>query len=283
MRALSRPVPVHDGVGQGYRLIRYVAKMEKLVYRHNRITRSTHWVNALALVILVMSGFQIFNAHPHLYWGSTSEPDQAFLSIAAANDDGEVRGFFRIYGWQFDTTGVLGVQNTAMGPAPRAFPSWLTIPGYFWLAGGRRWHFFFAWIFALNGLLYVIYNIANGHMRKFLLTPKEAARVPAMVLYYFRIRKESPQESEYNPLQKMAYTGVFLHPDSAHHALGNGHVAAAQYSVPLAAGDVRRTSISAQHSFHPHISFRWFYLRSCFHGVDDRRPQQYALDRYRLV
>ena len=210
MRALSRPVPVHDGVGQGYRLIRYVAKMEKLVYRHNRITRSTHWVNALALVILVMSGFQIFNAHPHLYWGSTSEPNQAFLSIAAANDDGEVHGFFRIYGWQLDTTGVLGVQHTEMGPASRAFPSWITIPGYFWLAGGRRWHFFFAWIFALNGLLYVIYNIVNGHMRKFLLTPKEAARVPAMVLYYFRIRKESPQESEYNPLQKMAYTGVFL-------------------------------------------------------------------------
>jgi Ni/Fe-hydrogenase b-type cytochrome subunit len=184
--------------------------MEKLVYRHNRITRTTHWVNALALVILVMSGFQIFNAHPHLYWGSTSEPDQAFLSIAAANDGGEVRGFFRIYGWQLDTTGVLGVQNTEMGPAPRAFPSWLTIPGYFWLAGGRRWHFFFAWIFALNGVLYLIYNIANGHLRKFLLTPKDTARVPAMVLYYFRIRKKSPQEGEYNPLQKMAYTSVFL-------------------------------------------------------------------------
>ena len=184
--------------------------MTNLVYRHNRLTRATHWVNALALVILVMSGLQIFNAHPHLYWGTTSEPDQAFLSIAAANDDGEVRGFFRIYGWQFDTTGVLGVQNTEMGPAPRAFPSWLTIPGYFWLAGGRRWHFFFAWIFALNGLLYVIYNIANGHLRKFLLTPKDAACVPAMVLYYFRIRKESPQTGEYNPLQKMAYTSVFL-------------------------------------------------------------------------
>jgi Ni/Fe-hydrogenase b-type cytochrome subunit len=184
--------------------------MNKLAYRHNRVTRTTHWVNALALVILVMSGFQIFNAHPHLYWGSTSEPDQAFLSIAAAQDDGDVRGFFRIYGWQLDTTGVLGVQNTEAGPTPRAFPSWLTIPGYFWLAGGRRWHFFFAWIFALNGLLYLIYNIANGHLRKFMLTAKDAARVPAMVLYYFRIRKQSPQEGEYNPLQKMAYTSVFF-------------------------------------------------------------------------
>ena len=184
--------------------------MENPVYRHNRITRTTHWVNALALIILVMSGLQIFNAHPHLYWGSTSEPDRAFLSIAATNEDGEVRGFFRIYGWEFDTTGVLGVQHTEMGPAPRAFPSWLTVPGYFWLAGGRRWHFFFAWIFALNGVLYLIYNIANGHMRKFLLTPTEASRVPAMALYYFRIRKESPQEGEYNPLQKLAYTSVFF-------------------------------------------------------------------------
>ena len=71
----------------------------------------------------------------------------------------------------------------------------MTVPGYFWLAGGRRWHFFFAWIFALNGLLYLIYNIANGHMRKFLLTPKDAARVPAMVLYYLRIRKNPPKKA----------------------------------------------------------------------------------------
>jgi thiosulfate reductase cytochrome b subunit len=184
--------------------------MEKLAYRHNRITRTTHWINALALVILVMSGFQIFNAHPRLYWGSRSEPDEAFLSIAATNVDGVVRGFFKIYGWQFDTTGVLGTQNTDMGPVTRAFPSWLTIPGYFWLAGGRRWHFFFAWIFALNGLLYIIYNVANGHIRKFLPGPRDLARVPAMALYYLRIRKESPQQDEYNPLQMMAYTSVFF-------------------------------------------------------------------------
>lgn len=184
--------------------------MENLVYRHNRITRATHWIDALAIMILVMSGFQIFNAHPHLYWGNISEPDRAFLSIAATSDDGEVRGFFRIYGWKLDTTGVLGAQNTDMGPTPRAFPSWITVPGYFWLAGGRRWHFFFAWIFVLNGLLYLIYNLANGHLRKFLFTARDAARVPAMVLYYLRIRGSSPQEGEYNPLQRMAYTSVFF-------------------------------------------------------------------------
>ena len=184
--------------------------MAELAYRHNRITRATHWINMLALAILIMSGFQIFNAHPHLYWGSSSEPEKAFLSIAAAGGEDDIRGYVKIYGWQVNSTGVLGVQQTAMGPAPRAFPSWLTIPSYFWLAGGRRWHFFFGWVFVLNGLLYFFFNFVNGHMRKFLFTPRDAARVPAMILYYLHLRRESPQDGEYNPLQKMAYTSVFL-------------------------------------------------------------------------
>jgi Ni/Fe-hydrogenase b-type cytochrome subunit len=184
--------------------------MNALVYRHNRITRITHWTNAIGLMILFMSGLMIFNAHPSLYWGHTSEPEKAFLSIGANNDDEDVRGYVQIYGRQIDTTGVLGVQQGTRGPSARAFPSWLTIPGYYSLAGGRRWHFFFGWVFALNGLLYVIYNIAVGHMRKFLFTPADAAKIPAMIAYYLHLRRESPQVGEYNPLQKMAYSGVFM-------------------------------------------------------------------------
>jgi len=97
-----------------------------------------------------------------------------------------------------------------MGPFPRAFPSWLTIPGYFWLAGGRRWHFFFAWLFVLNGLLYILYNSMTAHLRKFLFAPGDLKRLLPMVLYYLRLRRESPQQGEYNPLQKMAYSGVFF-------------------------------------------------------------------------
>jgi Ni/Fe-hydrogenase b-type cytochrome subunit len=184
--------------------------LESLVYRHNPITRLTHWINAIALTILFMSGLQIFNAFPHLYWGSKTEPGEAFLSISANRDGDEIRGYTELYGYRIDTTGVLGLQKTEKGPSPRAFPSWITIPGYFWLAGGRRWHFFFGWLFAFNGVLYFVYNILNGHMRKFLFTPRDAATVPAMLLYYLRLRRESPQEGEYNPLQKMAYTGVFV-------------------------------------------------------------------------
>lgn len=177
-----------------------------LVYRHNRITRLTHWVDAIALMILFMSGLMIFNAHPHLYWGSKSDPGTAFLSIGANGS----RGTVQVYGYEIPTTGVLGLQHTATGNQERAFPSWITVPGYYSLADGRRWHFFFGWLFALNGLLYVIYNIATGHMRKFFFTPRDAGKIPAMIAYYLKLRKDSPQEGEYNPLQKMAYTSVFL-------------------------------------------------------------------------
>src|SRR6476660_152010 len=182
----------------------------RLVYRHNRITRLTHWLSALALMILFMSGLQIFNAHPYLYWGSTSDPDKAFFSIGASQNDDDVRGFINFYGRKLDTTGFLGVQQGVFGPQARAFPSWLTVPGYYSLAAARRWHFFFGWLFALTGTLYVIYNLAVGHMRKFFLTFSDAKKVPAMVAYYLHLRKTSPQEGEYNPLQKMAYTSVFV-------------------------------------------------------------------------
>ena len=181
-----------------------------LVYRHNRVTRLTHWMSALALVILFMSGLQIFNAHPHLYWGSTSEPENAFFSIGASQDDTDVRGFVDFYGRKIDTTGFLGVQQGVFGPFARAFPSWLTVPGYYSLAAARRWHFFFGWLFAISGLIYLLYNFPAGHVRKFFFTRYDAKKVPAMAAYYLHIRKNSPQEGEYNPLQKMAYTGVFI-------------------------------------------------------------------------
>jgi len=184
--------------------------MSSLTYRHNPITRLTHWVNTIALAVLFMSGLMIFNAYPHLHWGSKAEPDEAFFSIYTVNEEGDIRAYTELYGLRVETTGVLGLQNTEMGPAPRAFPSWITIPGFYWLAGGRRWHFFFAWLFVLNGLVYFIYNRANGHVSKFILKPRDTRIVIPMMLYYLRLRKDSPQDGEYNPLQKLAYTSVFF-------------------------------------------------------------------------
>lgn len=184
--------------------------MSDLVYRHNRVTRATHWINTAALMVLFMSGLMIFNAYPFLHWGSKAERGAAFFSIYASGEDGDVRSYTELYGRRTDTTGVLGTQSTDMGPLPRAFPSWITIPGFYCLACGRRWHFFFAWLFALNGLFYFIYNRATGHVSQFILMPRDVPKLLPMALYYLRIRKTSPQDGGYNPLQKLAYTSVFF-------------------------------------------------------------------------
>jgi cytochrome b subunit of formate dehydrogenase len=51
------------------------------------LVRVTHWVNALCFVLLLISGLQIFNARPALYWGQASTFDRPFLALIAEQDD----------------------------------------------------------------------------------------------------------------------------------------------------------------------------------------------------
>ena len=67
------------------------------VYRHRLPVRVSHWLNVPFLIILIMSGLQIFNAHPVLYWGDRSDRDQALLSIRPmATESGDVKGITTI-------------------------------------------------------------------------------------------------------------------------------------------------------------------------------------------
>ncbi len=85
-----------------------VATQSEWVCRHRLPVRISHWVNAVCLFILIMSGLQIFNAHPALYWGDRSDRDKPLVSIRPIRlDNGEVRGVTTVFGHQFDTTGVL--------------------------------------------------------------------------------------------------------------------------------------------------------------------------------
>lgn len=130
------------------------------VYRHRLPVRISHWLNVPFLIILIMSGLQIFNAHPALYWGDRSDRDKPLLSIRPVQtESGEVKGMTTILGHQFDTTGVLGYSDGMR----RAFPAWATIPSAKWLAMGRQWHLFFAWLFVINGLIFTVYALTSRH------------------------------------------------------------------------------------------------------------------------
>jgi thiosulfate reductase cytochrome b subunit len=182
------------------------------IYRHTVPVRLAHWINVLCLPILVMSGLQIFNAHPALYWGIRSDRDRPILAMRSVHDDdGRIRGVTTVFGRAFDTTGFLGVSRDSEGGVHRrGFPGWATIPGFQWLAMGRRWHFFFAWIFVVNGLLFGLYALLSRHLDRDLFPFGNDLRgLGRAVRDHLLFRHARGDEaSRYNVLQKIAYTVV---------------------------------------------------------------------------
>ena len=112
--------------------------MSKPRKRHSLSTRLWHWITFASLAILFMSGLNISNAHPRLYWGDWGFlPEQAWLEV------------------------------------PR-FPGWATIPNYYSLSAARDWHLVFAWVLALGLLAFMIASLVNRHFRRDLVTsPRE--------------------------------------------------------------------------------------------------------------
>jgi len=184
------------------------------IYRHRLPVRIMHWINVLALTILFMSGLNIFEAHPALYWGKSSYTGHpAVLEIGAReNDAGQPEGFTRIFGHEFVTTGFLGVHGTGEGMTTDAFAPWLTIPSSRWLSAARSWHFFFAWLFVINGLCYVAWTIASRHLARDLLPTRSDLRgIGASIRDHLRLRHPGGDAAKrYNVLQKIAYVAVIF-------------------------------------------------------------------------
>ena len=143
--------------------------------KHALGTRLWHWVNALSLIVLFMSGRNISNAHRNLYWGEWGfRPEDAWLHV-----------------WRF--------------------PGWATIPNYYSLAGARDWHVLFAWVFAVSLLLFMVTALLNGHFRRDIATgwkdwhPRAVgADIRAHLKFDF-----GHAGGKYNFLQKAAY-GIVL-------------------------------------------------------------------------
>ena len=122
---------------------------------HPLVVRVTHWINAFAMVCMVMSGWAIYNASP-------------------------------LFAFRF--------------------PVWATVGG--WLGGSIAWHFAAMWLLCANGLLYLVYGVASGHLRRKLLPlrARDVARDAALAL-----RFNLPHETgRYNAVQRALYLLVLL-------------------------------------------------------------------------
>lgn len=185
------------------------------IRRHSALTRITHWVNVLCLTLLLMSGMQIFNADPQLHWGNYGAfEDPSWFEIASDQDGDNIIGKLRIGQLSITTTGVLGASRVDGEMTPRAFPAWATIPSFQDLAAGRRWHFFFAWLFVINGLVYVAHGLIGGHFRRDLVLAADDI-APRNIWHeikdHARLRfPKGDKARSYNALQKLTYLIVIF-------------------------------------------------------------------------
>jgi Ni/Fe-hydrogenase b-type cytochrome subunit len=147
-----------------------------LIFRHRLSTRIWHWVNAITIFVMLMSGLMIFNAHPRLYWGHYgANLDHAWLVL------------------------------------PR-FPGWATIPSTFNLAVARHWHLAFAWVLGFGLLFYMIRSVMNGHFKRDVALSR--AEVSPSHLWQ-DIKKHArldfhSDDARYNPLQKLTYAAILF-------------------------------------------------------------------------
>ena len=142
--------------------------MSRLERKHSPATRVFHWANVPILAVMIWSGLLI-------YW---------------ANDVYEIR-FRGAVVFHF-------------------FPDWfykLFQVGYR-LGEGMAWHFAFMWLFALNGLIYVLYTLFSGEWRYLVPNRRTFAEAFQVVLHDLGVRKAPLPRRKFNGAQRLAYTGV---------------------------------------------------------------------------
>jgi thiosulfate reductase cytochrome b subunit len=151
----------------------------KLVSKHPLAIRWMHWINFPILFIMIWSGLLIYWADSIPYMGHVGDVYQ------------------------------IGVgKHTLIRLFPEGF--WNAIHGSFKLSNGLGYHFFFMWIFAINGLIYVLYMAISGEWRSFVPDRHSFREAWLVTLHDLHIRRGLPPQRKYNGAQKIAYTLVVL-------------------------------------------------------------------------
>jgi thiosulfate reductase cytochrome b subunit len=186
-----------------------------LYYRHSLPVRIIHWLTVILFPIMLMSGLNIFNANSALYWGKSSYTGAPPLLELSSREGarGEIIGVTRIFGREFNTTGLLGASRDQTGGLEdRGFPSWLTLPGIQWLSMARRWHLFSAWGLVIVGICFAGYSIFSGHLQRDLLpTGDDWRSIGKTFKDHLLLRHPTGEAAKYyNVLQKLAYLSVIF-------------------------------------------------------------------------
>lgn len=126
---------------------------------HRLWVRLTHWLIALAVLVLIYSGVTILMAHPRLYWGNAgNDLIKPLVEIPLGPN-------YHAIDWSIGTPFL----DTAGGPetANRLIEPW-NQNGW-----ARSLHFLAAWFFLLGLLAYLAIGLLTGHARQDLLPHRD--------------------------------------------------------------------------------------------------------------
>ncbi len=151
----------------------------RLERKHPLAIRWMHWINFPVLFIMILSGIRI-------YW---NDSDNAHLHPHAV---------YRIGLGSF----------TLLRIFPASVWKALNIPWH--VTQGMGDHFFFMWIFAINGIAYAVFLAISGEWRFLVPERKSLAESRQVLLAYLRLRKDPPAHWKYNAAQRIAYSTVIL-------------------------------------------------------------------------
>ncbi len=151
----------------------------RLEHKHLLAIRWMHWINFPVLFIMMWTGLLI-------YWNDSDNAYQHPHRIYRVG-----LGRFTLF---------------------RFFPDWfyklLHVPYH--VTQGLGYHSFFLWIFAINGIAYVLYTWLSGEWR-FMIPEKQSFRQAIQVtLVDLHLRKGLPEQTKYNGAQRIAYSSVII-------------------------------------------------------------------------
>jgi thiosulfate reductase cytochrome b subunit len=182
--------------------------------RHPLPVRIWHWANALAILVLIATGFLIFDIHPSLYWGDDGHAGLPALASLTSPDLEQPHPSveLQIGAWRRDVTGLIG---TVVDEGDSGKYLLIAVPPDDWEFGATRgWHFLAAWIVGLSVPLYLVYLVASRRLaRRLLPTRTELAlrSVAGELWQHLRLRRARGEAAgRYNVLQKVAYLGVLI-------------------------------------------------------------------------
>jgi thiosulfate reductase cytochrome b subunit len=147
--------------------------------KHPLAIRWMHWINFPVLFTMIWSGLLI-------YWNDS---------------DNLYRHPHEVY-------------RVGIGPLTlvRLFPEWFwkAMNAPYRVTTGLGYHFFFMWIFAINGIAYVIFLLISKEWKFMVPDRRSIVEAIQVTLVDLHLRKGLPPQKKYNGAQKIAYTSVIL-------------------------------------------------------------------------